>query len=237
MEFTYLDFLALFGIGGAHPGGLLLTKEILSREKINEKTIILDVGCGTGQTSAYVAEKYKCKITGLDNNEMMLEKAKKRFQSRNLPIETRLGSVESLPFGGESFDMILSESVATFTDVSKTLPEFRRVLKPNGILLAIEMVLEESLSKEELTSIIEFYGVPRIFTESEWSSHLRKANFQQISTEKFNLQPGEPEFENATDFAISEELDEEIYDILDQHEQLTNRYRNVLGFRVFRCCV
>ena len=43
MEFTYLDCLALFGIGGAHPGGLLLTKEILSREKINEKTIILDV--------------------------------------------------------------------------------------------------------------------------------------------------------------------------------------------------
>ena len=110
-------------------------------------------------------------------------------------------------------------------------------MKPNGILLAIEMVLEESLSKEELTSIIDFYGVPRIFTESEWSSHLQKANFQQIDIEKFNLQLVEPEFENATDFAISEQLDEEIYDILDQHEQLTNRYRNILGFRVFRCCV
>jgi hypothetical protein len=33
MEFTYLDFLALFGIGGAHPGGLQLTKEILSQGK------------------------------------------------------------------------------------------------------------------------------------------------------------------------------------------------------------
>ena len=101
MELNYLNCLALFGIGGAHPGGLQLTKEILSREKINEKTIILDVGCGTGQTSAYMAEKYKCKIIGLDNNEMMLEKAKKRFyRISNLPIETRLGSVESLPFGG-----------------------------------------------------------------------------------------------------------------------------------------
>ena len=38
MEITYLDCLALFGIGGAHPGGLQLTKEILSREKIKEKT-------------------------------------------------------------------------------------------------------------------------------------------------------------------------------------------------------
>lgn len=237
MEFTYLDCLALFGIGGAHPGGLQLTKEILSGEKIKEKTIILDVGCGTGQTSAYMAEKYKCKITGLDNNEMMLEKAKKRFQFRNLPIETRLGSVESLPFGEKSFDMILSESVATFTDVSKTLPEFRRVLKPNGVLLAIEMVLEESLPEEELTSITEFYGVPRILTESEWNSFFQKAHFQQISIDKFNLQFEEPEIENATDFSISDQLDDRVYDILDQHEQLTKRYQNVLGFRVFRCCV
>ena len=237
MEFTYLDCLALFGIGGAHPGGLQLTKEILSREKIKEKTIILDVGCGTGQTSAYMAEKYKCKITGLDNNEIMLEKAKKRFQFRNLPIETRLGSVESLPFGEKSFDMILSESVATFTDVSKTLPEFRRVLKPNGVLLAIEMVLEESLPEEELTSITEFYGVPRILTESEWNSFFQKAHFQQISIDKFNLQFEEPEIENAADFSISDQLDDELYDILDQHEQLTKKYQNLLGFRVFRCCV
>ena len=83
--------------------------------------------------------------------------------------------------------MILSESVATFTDVSKTLPEFRRVLKPNGVLLAIEMVLEESLPEEELTSITEFYGVPRILTESEWNSFFQKAHFQQISIDKFNL--------------------------------------------------
>ena len=90
MELNYLNCLALIGIGGVHPGGLQLTKEILSREKINEKTIILDVGCGTGQTSAYMAEKYKCKIIGLDNNEMMLEKAKKRFQSEIFQLKPGL---------------------------------------------------------------------------------------------------------------------------------------------------
>ena len=237
MEYTYIDCLALFGIGGAHPGGLQLTKKILSREKINEKTIILDVGCGTGQTSAYMAEKYNGIITCLDHNEMMLEKAKKRFESKNLPIEARLGSVENLPFGEESFDLVLSESVAAFTDVSQTLAELRRVLKPNGVLLAIEMVLEEPLSEKELIPIMEFYRVPRILTESQWNSHFIKAGFQGIKIEKFNLTFDEPEFENATDFSLSEQLDDELYDILDQHEQLTKRYQNVLGFRVFRCCV
>jgi len=237
VEYTYLDCLAFFGVGGAHPGGLQLTKEILAREKINENSIILDVGCGTGQTSAYMAEKYNCKITCLDNNEMMLEKAKKRFQMKNLPIETRLGSVESLPFGEKSFDLILSESVAAFTDVSQTLPELRRVLKPNGVLLAIEMVLEEPLPQEELIPIIEFYEIPRILTESEWNSLFQKANFKQIKIEKCNLSIDEPEIENATDFSISEQLDDQLYDILDQHEQLTKRYQNILGFRVFRCCI
>ncbi|MEH7272701.1 class I SAM-dependent methyltransferase [Neobacillus vireti] len=214
-----------------------MTKEILPRENISEKTIILDVGCGTGQTSAYIAEKYKCKITCLDNNEIMLEKAKKRFKSRNLSIETKHGSVESLPFGDESFDLILSESVAAFTDVSKTLPELRRVLKPNGVLLAIEMVLEEPLPKEELTTIKEFYEVPRILTVPEWNSLFQKANFQQINIEKVNLQFDESDFESATDFSISEQLDDKLFAILDQHLQLTEMYRNIIGFRVFKCCV
>ncbi|MEH7178336.1 class I SAM-dependent methyltransferase [Neobacillus vireti] len=214
-----------------------MTKEILPREKISEKTIILDVGCGTGQTSAYIAEKYKCKITCLDNNEIMLEKAKKRFKSRNLSIETKHGSVERLPFGEESFDLILSESVAAFTDVSKTLAELRRVLKPNGVLLAIEMVLEEPLPKEELTTIKEFYEVPQILTVPEWNSLFQKANFQQINIEKVNLQFDESDLESATDFSLSEQLDDKLFAILDQHLQLTEMYRNIIGFRVFRCCV
>ncbi|WP_053360792.1 class I SAM-dependent methyltransferase [Bacillus sp. FJAT-27251] len=237
MKYTYLDCLASFGIGGAHPGGLQLTKEILSKEEITETSTILDAGCGTGQTSAYIAETYKCSITGLDHNEMMVEKAKQRFQSKNLSVEARHGSVENLPFGEKSFDMILSESVLSFTDVTKTIPELRRVLKPDGVLLAIEMVLETPLPKEERATLTKFYGIPRILTEAQWNTLFQKADFQHIHMEKFTLSFDEPEFENASDFSLSEQLDEELYSILDQHLELTERYKKNLGFRVFRCCV
>lgn len=237
MNYSYTDCLAIFGVGGAHPGGLQLTKELLSREKIDETTSILDAGCGTGQTSAYIAEQYRSKVTSLDSNKIMLDKARQRFLSLNLPIEVKQGSTENLPFSEGIFDLILSESVISFTDVSLTIPEFRRVLKPNGVLLAIEMVLEKSLSEEELKTIINFYGVSQILTENEWKNLFQKAKFTQVSVERFNLQIDENNVQNATDFSLSENIDDEFFEILEKHLHFNTVYKDILGFRLFRCCI
>ncbi|MBL5792479.1 class I SAM-dependent methyltransferase [Bacillus sporothermodurans] len=77
MAYSYQDTLAYYGVGGAHPGGLSLTKQIFHNENITHTTKILDAGCGTGQTSAYLAEMYKCDVTALDIHPVMIEKAKK----------------------------------------------------------------------------------------------------------------------------------------------------------------
>lgn len=76
----YLDILSKLGIEGAHPGGINLTKEIFKRENINRKSYILDVGCGTGQTAAYLAYKYGAKVTGIDINPTMVAKARRRMK-------------------------------------------------------------------------------------------------------------------------------------------------------------
>ncbi|MHB8126532.1 MAG: class I SAM-dependent methyltransferase [Desulfitobacteriaceae bacterium] len=237
MNYTYLDCLASFGVGGAHPGGLQLTKNILSREYIDQEKSILDVGCGTGQTSAYIAEKYRCSVTSLDINNTMLKKAKQRFSSLHLPINAMYGNVENLPFIDGLFDFILSESVTTFTDVSLTIQEFKRVLKPNGVLLAIELVLEDSFSEEELKTIVDFYGVSQLLTKSEWYNLFQKAGFKQISVEKFKQQFDENNIDTVTDFSLSENIDDKLLEIFEKHEHLTKTYKDKLGFRIFRCCV
>lgn len=237
MNYTYLDCLASFGVGGAHPGGLLLTKSILSGEDIDQEKSILDVGCGTGQTSAYIAEKYRCSVTSLDNNITMLEKAKQRFSSLNLASNVMYGNVENLPFIDESFDFILSESVTSFTDVSSTLQEFKRVLKPKGVLLAIEMVLEDSLSEEELKTVVDFYRISQLLTESEWYKLFQKVGFKQISLEKLKQQFDENDIDTAPDFLLSENIDNKLLEILEKHEHLITTYRDKLVFYIFRCCV
>lgn len=233
---NYLDCLALFGVGGAHPGGLPLTKRILSKEEIDETKSILDAGCGTGQTSAYISKKYQCHVTSLDCNKMMLDKARKRYLSLQLPIEVKHGSTENLPFDKGLFDFILSESVISFTDVSLTLPEFNRVLKPNGVLLAIEMVQEKPTTEGERTTLINFYGVPQLLTESEWCNLFKKFGFKHVHVEE-DMQPiDEMDLELGADFALSEDIDGKYFEVLEKHEQLTEEHKDVLGFRIFRCC-
>ncbi len=238
MNYTYLDCLASFGVGGAHPGGLKLTKRILSREYINQETSILDVGCGTGQTSAYIAEKYRCSVTSLDSNNTMLMKAKQRFLSLKLPINSVYGSAENLPFPDGLFDFILSESVTSFTDVPLALREFTRVLKPKGVLLAIEMVLEDLPSKEEVKRTLDFYGVSQFFTESQWHNLFKMAGFKQIGVEKFKQfdeDENENDLDSASDFLLSETIDDRLLDIFEKHEYLTKIYRDKLGYCIFRC--
>lgn len=235
MKYNYLDCLASFGVGGAHPGGLFLTKTLLEREKLDPHMSILDAGCGTGQTSAYLATKYQCHVTSLDCNEIMLQKARYRFKESQLLINVKNGTTERLPFPDGMFDIVLSESVIAFTDIPSTLSEFKRVLKRNGILLAVEMCVGKKVSEEELTSIRDFYGISQLLIESEWEDHLLKADFQNISVEKFNLKNDPQDVENASDFHFSNHIDEQYYDILEQHEHITKNYTDILSYRVLRC--
>ena len=178
---TYFDFLAKFGVGGAHPGGILLTQDILSKEMINNESVILDAGCGTGQTAAYLYQQYKANVIGIEINPIMVEKAKSRFENLQLPISLIHGSIEEIPFEDDTFDFILSESVLAFVDKPKTLKEFYRVLKKGGRLIANEMTINRPLNQQEALEIMNFYAVDSLLLERDWRQLLEEAGFNHIN--------------------------------------------------------
>ncbi|AXI08881.1 class I SAM-dependent methyltransferase [Oceanobacillus zhaokaii] len=235
MLLNYLDFLASFGVGGAHPGGLQLTKHIFSTENPDATKKILDAGCGTGQTASYIAENYGCPITALDKNKLMLEKANKRFRSLKLPIQAIYGDIEQLQFDDDSFELVLSESVLAFTTIPVALSELKRVLKPNGAFIAVEIVLEQQLPQIERRAITEFYGFSQLLTEYSWNVLLQQAGFNQITIETFNQEIEKDNLESAPDFSPSDNIDDSILTIMDNHQHLSNKYKDILGFRIFRC--
>jgi SAM-dependent methyltransferase len=92
---------------------------------------LLDAGCGTGGTTRALA----CfgQVVGVDLAWEALEPAR----DRGLQLLAR-GSVERLPFGAASFDVVTSFEVVYHLGVGDdacAFAEFRRVLKPHGMLL------------------------------------------------------------------------------------------------------
>jgi len=109
----------------------------------------LDIGCGTGHPSLYVAEDVGS-IIGIDKSERMIEIAKNRLRksaANNIVFE--VGDAESLKFSDKSFDaIILCGSLATFSDKKKSPKEIKRVLKDNGKVACIEANWQYQLTHE-----------------------------------------------------------------------------------------
>lgn len=179
-KLSYLDRLAEYGISGAHPGGLALTQGLLRNENITANTALLDVGCGTGQTAAYIAGHYPCKVTAADINPMMLEKARQNFAGYKLDIALVRANVMDLPFHKHSFDIILAESVTVFTNPRKTLREYYRVLKPGGILLEVEATALSPLTRDETGDFRRVLGIEWMPTADEWCQMFQEAGFSMV---------------------------------------------------------
>ena len=119
---NYLDLLAQYNIDNAHPGGLALTKTLLAHEKLTSDKTLLDVGCGTGQTSLFISKHYPCQVVAVDLSRKMLDKAAQKFKQSGLTIPLFRADAMHLPFHRNAFDIILAESVTIFTEsISRTL--------------------------------------------------------------------------------------------------------------------
>ncbi|MFN7253055.1 MAG: class I SAM-dependent methyltransferase [Anaerobacillus sp.] len=232
-KLTYTDMIAHLGISSAHPGGSALTKNMFATETILPEMKILDIGCGTGQTSAYLAKKYKAEIIAIDAHSTMIAKAKKRFEKADLDIKVIKANAEKLPFTDEIFDYIIAESVIVFTNLTLSLPEWARVLKKSGKLLSIEMTAEDVLTNEEKKEIFDVYGVKKILLEEEWKEHFLKAGFSKVIIEKDNEQSKQQVIADKND--PSSYIDPKLFEILQAHTDLLQKFQGRLGYRIYRC--
>lgn len=104
-----------------------------------EPQTILDVGCGTGIYSQALSRRYrKAQVFSLDLAPRMLLAARKRrhWLARHFNRQAFVcGDAECLPIAGHSVDMIFSNLALQWCDLDQVFAEFRRVLKPQGLLM------------------------------------------------------------------------------------------------------
>ena len=108
---------------------------------------LLDVPVGTGVfTAGKYARMKQAEITCLDYSEDMLVQARVRFEKEGIRnVQAVQGDVGALPFADGSFDTVLSmNGIHVFPNKEKAWSEIRRVLKPDGSLVACFCIKGES---------------------------------------------------------------------------------------------
>jgi ubiquinone/menaquinone biosynthesis C-methylase UbiE len=115
-----------------------LTRALIERAGLHQGQAVLDVAGGAGEPSLTIAELVgpEGSVTFTDGVAEMVETARARAQQRGLTnIQFHQSVAESLPFAGESFDVVVSRlGVMLFADPDMALREMLRVLKPGGRL-------------------------------------------------------------------------------------------------------
>jgi demethylmenaquinone methyltransferase / 2-methoxy-6-polyprenyl-1,4-benzoquinol methylase len=103
----------------------------------------LDLGCGTGELARLVARHFpSARVVAADFTSAMLRKARDEGASgreRSRMAYAR-GTAMRLPFADDSFDLVTNAFLArNLADLSVALREMRRVIRPGGTLLTLEI--------------------------------------------------------------------------------------------------
>lgn len=105
--------------------------------------LMLDVGCGTGMTSAAARSIVgdDGRVVGVDPSAGMISVAK----DNQRVDEALIGTAEALPVDGDHFDMVtMTFALRHVSSLVRAFSEFHRVLKPGGRVLVLEMTTPTS---------------------------------------------------------------------------------------------
>jgi SAM-dependent methyltransferase len=124
-----------------------LTDWGLKKAEIKPNFVILDIGCGGGETLKKLAQKtLQGTVFGIDHSKDMVnfsrevnkENVKK---DRVFVVE---GSVEKMKFSDDFFDLVTGiETYYFWPNLSDAFREIKRVLKPKGKLLLINEMIKD----------------------------------------------------------------------------------------------
>lgn len=142
--------------------------------KFVKNKIVLDIACGSGYGTNYMAN-FAQKVYGLDiDNEVILDNISK-FRRNN--IQFFCGNATQLPFADKTFDIVVSfETIEHIDDYVSFLKEIKRVLKNEGILII-------STPNKEFSDYHSHYNPYHIreFREEEFTSILKQYFSRTIS--------------------------------------------------------
>ncbi|WP_136658337.1 class I SAM-dependent methyltransferase [Nitratireductor sp. XY-223] len=136
------------------PGGEAETRLAITLSGLGgrQSLKIADIGCGTGASAITLAKSLDAHITAVDLFPAFLEELERRAKAGGVSekITAVSASMDALTFEPSSFDAMWSEGAIYNVGFENGIREWRRFLKPGGILAVSEMTWLTSERPDEL---------------------------------------------------------------------------------------
>lgn len=171
-----------------------LIEELLSWAEVQVAENIIDIGCGIGGSSLYLAEKFNAKASGITLSPVQAQRAKERAQAAGLATRTQfqVGDALNIPFADNSFDLVWSlESGEHMPNKKKFLEECYRVLKPGGTFIMATWCHRPldgkagqltDTERKHLAEIYRVYALPYVISLPEYEAIAQNIAFKNIRT-------------------------------------------------------
>ena len=123
--------------------------------------VVLDAACSAGLYARILLHhESKLKVHALDFSLPFLKKAKEYADEEELEMTLVHADVMRLPYKDSSFDLIVcGASLNEFTDLSRSVAEFGRVLKPGGLMWQMYVSKAETWYGRLFQSLFRLSGV------------------------------------------------------------------------------
>jgi len=115
---------------------------------------ILDIGCGFGGSSLYLANRYDAQVTGITISPVQVQMAKEAAAKVNLDVSFLLMDAEEMQFA-QPFDLLWSvESISHYHDPRKFFTSAAKLLKPGGCFALTDWFQKDNLSAADKKKFI-----------------------------------------------------------------------------------